>query len=262
MKLGYVPLREQFDNSVSHALEYYLADFALSRFAESLGLKEDAQTFAKRSLGYKHYYCKEFGTLRPILPDGSFYTPFDPLQGLNFEPAPGFHEGNAWNYTFYVPHDIGGLKRLMGGEKKFAAKLRKVFDENFYDPANEPDITYPYLFAQVKGEEWRTDLLVNSLLKKYFKNQPDGIPGNDDTGTMSAWAVFSMMGLYPDCPGIPRYTLVAPAFDKIILHLDPRYYTQDTLVIECERPSPKAIYTDRITVNGKNIKDDSFSTKI
>lgn len=254
MKLGYVPLREQFDNSVSHALEYYLADFALSRFAENLGHKEDAQTFAKRSLGYKHYYCKEFGTLRPILPDGSFYTPFDPLQGLNFEPAPGFHEGNAWNYTFYVPHDIDGLKRLMGGEKKFAAKLRKVFDENFYDPANEPDITYPYLFAQVKGEEWRTDSLVNSLLKKYFKNQPDGIPGNDDTGTMSAWAVFSMMGLYPDCPGIPRYTLVAPIFDKIILHLDPRYYTQDTLVIECERPSPKAIYTDRITVNGKKHK--------
>ena len=172
--------------------------FALSRFAESLGHKEDAQTFAKRSLGYTHYYCKEFGTLRPILPDGSFYTPFDPLQGLNFEPAPGFHEGNAWNYTFYVPHDIDGLKRLMGGEKKFAAKLRKVFDENLYDPANEPDITYPYLFAQVKGEEWRTDSLVNSLLKKYFKNQPDGIPGNDDTGTMSAWAVFSMMGLYPD----------------------------------------------------------------
>ena len=97
-------------------------------------------------------------------------------------------------------------------------------------------------------------MLVNSLLKKYFKNQPDGIPGNDDTGTMSAWAVFSMMGLYPDCPGIPRYTLVAPAFDKIILHLDPRYYTQDTLVIECERPSPKAIYTDRITVNGKKHK--------
>lgn len=150
MKLGYVPLREQFDNSVSHALEYYLADFALSRFAESLGHKEDAQTFAKRSLGYKHYYCKEFGTLRPILPDGSFYTPFDPLQGLNFEPAPGFHEGNAWNYTFYVPHDIDGLKRLMGGEKKFAAKLRKVFDENFYDPANEPDITYPYLLPKSK----------------------------------------------------------------------------------------------------------------
>lgn len=158
MKLGYVPLREQFDNSVSHALEYYLADFALSRFAESLGHKEDAQTFAKRSLGYKHYYCKEFGTLRPILPDGSFYTPFDPLQGLNFEPAPGFHEGNAWNYTFYVPHDIDGLKRLMGGEKKFAAKLRKVFDENLYDPANEPDITYPYLLPKSKvknGEQTR-----------------------------------------------------------------------------------------------------------
>ena len=254
MTLGYVPLREQFDNSVSHALEYYLADFALSRFAADLGHKDDAKRFANRSLGYKHYYCKEYGTLRPLLPDGKFYSPFDPMQGINFEPAPGFHEGNAWNYTFYIPHDIDGLKRLMGGEKKFAAKLRKVFDENLYDPANEPDITYPYLFAQVKGEEWRTDSLVNVLLKKHFKNQPDGIPGNDDTGTMSAWAVFSMMGLYPDCPGIPRYTLTAPTFDRITLQLDPRYYKHETLVIECERPSADAIYVDRVEVDGKKLK--------
>ena len=106
---GYVPLREQYDNSVSHALEYYIADFALSQLAESLGKKDDARLFHDRSLGYKNYYCKEFGTLRPILPDGSFYSPFNPRQGENFEPNPGFHEGSAWNYTFYVPHDIPGL---------------------------------------------------------------------------------------------------------------------------------------------------------
>ena len=95
---------------------------------------------------------------------------------------------------------------------------------------------------------------MNVLLKKHFKNQPDGIPGNDDTGTMSAWAVFSMMGLYPDCPGIPRYTLTAPTFDRITLHLDPRYYKHDTLVIECERPSAEAIYVDHVEVNGKRLK--------
>ena len=150
---GYVPLTEQYDNSVSHALEYYIADYALSRFAQALGKKEDAKLFYDRSLGYKHYYCKEFGTLRPILPDGTFYSPFDPMEGANFAPSPGFHEGNSWNYTFYVPHDIAGLTRLMGGKKKFVDKLQKVFDEGLYDPANEPDIAYPYLFSYFKGEE-------------------------------------------------------------------------------------------------------------
>ena len=81
MSKGYVPLMEQFDNSVSHALEYYIADYALYTLAKSMGKKEDADLFYKRSMGYKHYYCKEFGTLRPILPDGKFYSPFDPLQG-------------------------------------------------------------------------------------------------------------------------------------------------------------------------------------
>ena len=100
MSKGYVPLREQYDNSVSHALEYYIADFALSRFADALGKKKDAEMFYKRSLGYKHYYSKEFGTFRPILPDGTFYSPFNPRQGENFEPNPGFHEGNSWNAAF------------------------------------------------------------------------------------------------------------------------------------------------------------------
>ncbi|WP_374049246.1 GH92 family glycosyl hydrolase [uncultured Coprobacter sp.] len=251
---GYVPLREQYDNSVSHALEYYIADFALSQLAESLGKKDDARLFYDRSLGYKNYYCKEFGTLRPILPDGSFYSPFNPRQGENFEPNPGFHEGSAWNYTFYVPHDIPGLTKLMGGKKPFIDKLQSVFDEGLYDPANEPDIAYPYLFSQFKGEEWRTQKEVNRLLKKYFKNQPDGIPGNDDTGTMSAWAVFSMMGFYPDCPGLPRYTLTSPLFDRITIHLDPKYYKQKEIIIETERPSSDAIFIDRVDQNDKKIK--------
>lgn len=251
---GYVPLREQYDNSVSHALEYYIADFALSQLAESLGKKDDARLFHDRSLGYKNYYCKEFGTLRPILPDGSFYSPFNPRQGENFEPNPGFHEGSAWNYTFYVPHDIPGLTKLMGGKKPFIDKLQSVFDEGLYDPANEPDIAYPYLFSQFKGEEWRTQKEVNRLLKKYFKNQPDGIPGNDDTGTMSAWAVFSMMGFYPDCPGLPRYTLTSPLFDRITIHLDPKYYKQKEIIIETERPSSDAIFIDRVDQNDKKFK--------
>ena len=240
MRLGYVPLREEFDNSVSHALEYYIADHALSMLADSLGHKQDAHRYAERAKGYKHYYSKEYGTLRPILPDGRFLTPFDPKQGENFEPSPGFHEGNAWNYTFYVPHDIKGLTKLMGGKKKFLANLQSVFDSGNYDPANEPEIAYPYIFTQFPGEEWRTQELVARLLDKHFTDKPDGIPGNDDTGTMSAWAVFSMMGLYPDIPGNPTYTLTAPVFDKVTVKLDPRYYPQDELVIETEAAGASA----------------------
>ena len=252
--LGYVPLREQYDNSVSHALEYYIADFSLSRLAAALGKKEDAKLFYERSLGYRHYFCPEYGTLRPKLPDGTFYAPFNPEQGANFEPCPGFHEGSAWNYTFYVPHDIPGLTRLMGGRKAFIDKLQHVFDAGLYDPANEPDIAYPYLFSYFKGEEWRTQKLVKELLAKYFKAAPDGIPGNDDTGTMSAWAIFSMLGFYPDCPGLPEYTLTAPTFDKVTIQLDTRYYPQKELVITTVRPTSDANYIKGIKVGGKAYK--------
>ena len=222
LEKGYIPLGSYSvdlsgDNSVSHALEYYIADYALSLLAADLGHKEDAERFRARSLQYKNYYCPDFGTLRPLTQDGKFLEPFNPRQGENFEPVPGFHEGSAWNYTFYVPHDVLGLAKLMGGRKAFVNKLQKVFDEGLYDPANEPDIAYPYLFSYFKGEEWRTQKLVSELLDKHYTTLPNGLPGNDDTGTMSAWAVFSMMGIYPDCPGEPSYTLTVPRFDRVEL---------------------------------------------
>ena len=229
---GYVPLREKFDNSVSHALEYYIADWNLSQFASALGKKKDAQLFARRASGYKHYYDKESGLLRPILPDGKFITPFHPTLGRDFEPNPGFHEGNSWNYSFYIPHDIYGLAKLMGGERKFVDKLQSVFDKDNYDPANEPDIAYPYLFTYFPKEAWRTQRLTRELLPKLYHNTTGGIPGNDDTGAMSAWAIYTMLGFYPDCPGSTSYALTTPTFDCVTIHLDKKYYSQPTLVIE------------------------------
>lgn len=257
--LGYVPLREQYDNSVSHALEYYIADWNLSKFAESLGKKEDARLFLQRSMGYKHYYCKDFGTLRPILPDGTFYSPFDPKQGANFEPCPGFHEGNAWNYTFYVPHDIKGLAKLMGGSKAFINKLQSVFDDGNYDPANEPDIAYPYLFSYFKGEAWRTQKEVHDALKSGYHNAPNGVPGNEDTGTMSAWAIFSMLGFYPACPGDVNYVLTSPTFDKVTIHLDKRFYPAGDLVIESKHETPESIYIQEIRTKDKKLKSYTIS---
>ena len=254
MTLGYVPLTEKFDNSVSHALEYYIADWNLSQLAKALGKDADARLFYQRSLGYKHYYSKEYGTFRPILPDGTFLTPFDPLQGANFEPNPGFHEGNAWNYTFAVPHDIPGLIKLMGGKKKFVNKLQSVFDNGYFDVTNEPDMNYPHYFSKIKGEEWRTQKLVREILDNHFKNEPGGLPGNEDTGTMSGWAVFNMMGFYPECPGKPDYTLTTPVFDKITINLDYKFYKSDPIVIKTIKPQDaKANYIKEVIVDGQKL---------
>ena len=255
---GYVPMGEYAadmsgDNSVSHALEYYIADASLANLAEALGKKEDARRFRQQSLGYRHYYSKEYGTLRPINQDGSFLTPFDPKDGADFSNAPGFHEGSAWNYTFYVPHDILGLAKLMGGNKKFVDKLQRVFDEGLYDPANEPDIAYPYLFTYFKGEEWRTQKIVRSLIDKYYGDTPKGIPGNDDCGTMSTWLIFSMIGLYPDCPGSPYYALTTPVFDKVTLHLDKQYYPKGDIIIEAPHTTTDQGLIQKMTLGGKSL---------
>ena len=255
---GYIPMGwfaqdMSGDNSVSHALEYYVADAALGRLAESLGHRQDAKLFRQRSLAYKTYYDRQSGVLRPREKDGSWLTPFNPDDGANFSNAPGFHEGSAWNYTFYVPHDIEGLAKLMGGAKTFVNRLQMVFDKGLYDPANEPDIAYPYLFSRFKGEEWRTQEEVRKLIDKYYTDKPDGIPGNDDTGTMSAWVVFSMLGFYPDCPGDPSYTLTAPVFDRAVLHLDRRYYPSGELTIVAHRPSPSARRISTMTLGDKKL---------
>lgn len=252
---GYIPLGMYSadmsgDNSVSHALEYYVADAALAWLAEQRGDKEFAAELRKRAAGYRNYYSKESGTLRPLNQDGSFLTPFNPRQGENFEEVPGFHEGSAWNYTFFVPHDPEGLAKLMGGGKKFVDKLQMVFDQGLYDPANEPDIAYPFLFSRFKGEEWRTQREVNRLLGKHFTLKPDGIPGNDDTGTMSAWAIFSMMGFYPDAPGEPFYTLTSPVFDKVEIDLP----EGKTLTIDADRSAPDDIYIRSMSLGGKPLK--------
>ena len=218
--------------SVSTTEEYNAADNAIALLAKALGKTDDYKRFTNRSLSYKKLFDKNLKMMRPRLQNGKWYEPFDPYAGANFTENIGFIEGNAWQYSFMIPHDIIGLKKLMGGDKGFTNQLQKIFDSNQFDMANEPDIAYPYLFNYVKGEEWRSQKLVEELVKKHFKNTPDGIPGNDDTGTMSAWVVYSMMGFYPIAPGEPKYTLTKPLFDKITIQLDSKYYKNSELVIE------------------------------
>ncbi|MBJ2174666.1 GH92 family glycosyl hydrolase [Aureibaculum sp. A20] len=220
--------------SVSTTQEYNISDFAIAQLAQVLGKKNDEERFRKRSTSYRNLFDKDYKLLRPKNDDGTWYSPFDPLAGANFTKNIGFIEGNSWQYSFMVSHDIDYLIRLMGGKRAFTTQLQEVFDKGHFDMANEPDIAYPYLFNYVKGEEWRTQNMVNALRRSYFKNAPDGLPGNDDTGTMSAWIIYTMMGIYPVSPADPTYTFTTPVFDKITIELNPKYYKGRVLVIEKE----------------------------
>ena len=231
---GYIPVGifaqdMSGDNSVSHALEYYVADNALATFAREMGDEEFAREMERRASGWRNYYSVKDGAMRPIDNSGEFVGDFDPAAGANFSNTIGFHEGSSWNYTFFVPHDIEGLIKAMGGGKKFVERLEWVFDNGHYDPTNEPDIAYPYLFSRVKGYEYLTQDWVKRLLDENYTTEPEGLPGNDDTGTMSTWAVFSMMGIYPDCPGEPYYTITTPRFERVEIDTD-----HGTIVITTE----------------------------
>ncbi|WP_340114131.1 GH92 family glycosyl hydrolase [Maribellus mangrovi] len=248
---GYVPLKAPYDNSVSHALEYYIADWNLAQLSKYLGKDADYKRFLKQSQGWKNYYDTEFGIIRPKLESGEFMPDFDPKQGENFEPSPGFHEGNAYQYTFATHHDMEGTVHLNGGKKQFVKKLQAIFDDGHFDMANEPDIHYPWLFNYVKGEEWRSQKEVNLLMAEYFKNAPDGLPGNDDTGTMSTWIAYAMMGIYPVLPGDMNYAVSSPVFDEVRIQLDQNFYPGNEIII---KKSGDSDLISNIKLNGKKLK--------
>jgi len=247
---GYLTTKTINSGSVSTTQEYNISDYAIAQLAKALGKKEDFNRFSKRSVSYRNLFDKEFNLLRPKNDDGSWLTPYNPESGANFEKNLGFIEGNAWQYSFMVAHDVKGLIKLMGGTKAFTDRLQNVFDKGQYDMANEPDIAYPYLFNYVKGEEKRTQIMVSDLLNTFYKNAPDGLPGNDDTGTMSAWAVFSMMGIYPVSPANPIYAITTPRFNKITIHLDTDYYRQEKLIIT-SNISEENQFIQNISIQGK-----------
>lgn len=255
--LGYVPMEEAGDvwGPVSTTLEYAYADAALSRLALALGHADDAALFAGQAQTYTRLFDPETGLLRPKNADGSWYAPFDPdaLTGSAFymnSGGPGYVEGTAWNYAFFVPHDVPGLVALHGGPERFVARLQAQFDDGKFALWNEPDLAFPYLFTYAEGEAHRTQEAVRAAMAAHFSARPDGIPGNDDAGALSAWYVFSAMGLYPDDPVSGRYSLGSPIFDRVEIDLHPDFHGGDTFVIEAERGGPDDIYVADMTLNG------------
>jgi len=251
-KLGYVPVdgEDKWGGSVSTSLEYYIADWSLAQLAKKLGKEQQAKLLNRQASGYKHLFDPSTGMLRPKHQDGSWFSPYDPELGRNFEPAPGYVEGNAWNYRFYVPHDISGLIQLLGGQEAFSRQLQKTFSTDNYDMANEPDITYPFLYNFVKGQEWRTQQKVTELIRQHYTDTAGGIPGNDDAGTLSTWLLYAMMGFYPIAPADMNYALFTPVFDQIKIHLNPNYYKGQSWSINKTGSQANSIKT--IQVNGQH----------
>ncbi|HKJ46868.1 MAG TPA: GH92 family glycosyl hydrolase [Balneolales bacterium] len=237
---------------MSTTLEYNFADYALSRFAKAMGHNEDASKFLNRSTYYKNMWDPSSGFLRPKNKDGSWYTPFDPTTKKVNEP--GFVEGNAWNYLFFVPHDPHGLANMMGGDNVFVKRLQESIDKGYFVMWNEPDMAYPYLFTYFKNEAWRTQKAVRETMKEDFTPNADGLPGNDDCGVTSAWYVFSALGFYPANPVSGKYRLGSPLFKKVVIHLNPKYYAGNLFIIKADNASGQNIYVKSVKLNGQTYK--------
>jgi predicted alpha-1,2-mannosidase len=261
LQYHYIPFEQDTNDAwwvwgpVSTTLEYCFSDWCISQFAIETGKQDIAKEFLNRSEFYKNLFDSSTLFMRPKKKNGEWLIPFDSLaeEGSgNWEGSggPGYVEGNAWNYAWFVPHDITGLIKLFGGEKNFANKLLTAFIENHFTINNEPDISYPYLFTYIKGQENLTPLLVDSIMTHGFGTGADGLPGNDDCGTISGWFVFSALGFYPVTPADDNYRLGVPLFDKTKINLNPDYYTGNNILIRRETNHPA-----EILFNGEEIKE-------
>ena len=260
MKLGYVPL-DKSGTAASSTLEYAYDDWTIYQTALRAGDRETVDAYYKRALNYRNIYDPALGFARPRYSDGSFKKEFDVLQTY----GEGFIEGNSWNFSFHVPHDVFGLIDVMGGEKAFLDKLDKLFSmhlpEKYYEKneditedclvggyvhGNEPSHHVPYLYAWT-SQPWKTQYWLREILNKMYQNDINGLGGNDDCGQMSAWYIFSVMGFYPVCPGTDQYVLGAPYLPYLKLTLS----NGKVLEIKAEGVGDKNRYVRSLKWNGE-----------
>jgi predicted alpha-1,2-mannosidase len=262
-ELGYVPADRQ-SNSASKTLEFAYDDWAIARMAEAMGREEVAATFDRRAASWRNLFDAGTGFLRARNADGSFPADFDPMSTH----GQGYIEGNAWNYSLYVPHDITGFMDVLGGPDRLVEWLDSLFvmdvdDENIahneditragmignYVHGNEPShhVSYMYCFA---GQPWKTQARVRRIMEEMYRPVPDGLCGNDDCGQMSAWYVFSALGFYPVAPGSNQYVLGSPAVERAEIDLG----GIRTFVVVAENQGPGNIYVDEVWLNGTRLE--------
>lgn len=260
MKYGYFPTDLTEAESVSSTLESVYDDYAAADMAKRMGKSEDAAYFSRRADFYKNLFDPGTKFMRPKKSDGTWKTPFNPSQIGHSESVGGdYTEGNAWQYTWHVQHDVPGLIALFGGEEAFLNKLDSVFTLKLettqadvtgligqYAHGNEPSHHVTYLYA-LAGRPERTQELIREIFDTQYSPKPNGLCGNDDCGQMSAWYMFSAMGFYPVNPVSGEYVFGAPQMPEFVLHLT----DGKTFTIKAEGLSEANKYVKSITLNGE-----------
>ncbi len=259
MQLGYVPIDEEGE-AASKTLEYAYDDWTIHRMAQAMGRKDIAAAFGKRAANWKHAFDADTGFMRARRRDGTFRTPFDPAaSGYGTD----YTEGNAWQYSWYVPHDIAGLAAAHGGADPLLARLDAVFEAKvdpkvfahmeditgligWYAHGNEPSHHVAYLYAAA-GQPWRTQARLKQVMDTQYKPTPDGLAGNDDLGQMSAWYVFTALGFYPVAPGSNQYILGRPFVPRASLRLP----NGKRFTIVAEQLDDTHPYVGSVALNGK-----------
>ena len=261
-KYGYIPHNAGVDESVTITLEYAYDDWCVAQMAKALGKTDDAEFFLKRSEAYTHLFDKETGFMRGKSTDGKWRTPFDPKRSDHRENT-DYTEGNAWQHSWFVPHNVQGLINLFGGQEPFVTHLEKLFTESSeitgdntspdisgligqYAHGNEPSHHIAYMFNEA-GQPKKTQFWVDRILQTQYNTTPNGLSGNEDCGQMSAWYIWSAMGLYPMNPASTEYQFGRPLFDKVTMHLP----NGKTFTIKAKNVSKDNKYIKSVTLNGK-----------
>ena len=260
MQQGYAPF-DHDGTAASNTLEYAYDDFAVAAAAKVLGDRQMAAEFEARSRNYRNVFDPRTGFATPRYADGRFKADLDPLQTY----GEGFIEGNSWNFSFHVPHDVPGMMEAMGGEPVFLQRLNQLFSMDLpakyyedneditldclvggYVHGNEPSHHVPYLYAWT-SEPWRTQEWLRTIMNKMYRNDIRGLCGNDDCGQMSAWFIFTALGFYPVCPGTDQYILGAP----YVPYADVALPNGRHIVVKAPKVSDRNRYVKRVLLNGQ-----------
>ena len=253
-QMGFVPAEKEHE-SVSKTLEYAYDDWCIAQVALSMEEHEISLEYLERAQFYKNLYDPSTGFMRPKR-NGNWVSPFDP-----FEVSGNYTEANAWQYNLFVPHDINSLNTLYGNTTSLSNKLDSLFNASSeisgrqqpdidgmigqYAHGNEPSHNFAYLYNYT-GEPWKTQQLVSRITSDLYKNEPDGLSGNEDCGQMSSWYVFSALGIYPTVPGIAEYTIGTPTVKAADIKLE----NGNTFKIHTENLSSTNFYVQSVSLNG------------
>lgn len=256
---GYIPYDKE-PEGLSKCMEYALDDWTIAQVAQVMGKEEDYNYFMDRSKAYKHYFDPQTGFMRGLSSEGVFRTPFNPFESVHRDND--YTEGNAWQYTWLVPHDINGLVDLFGTKEAFIQKLDSLFIVEGelgdhaspdisgligqYAHGNEPSHHVLYLYPYL-DQAWKTAEKVRQVLTELYFDKPDGLSGNEDVGQMSAWYILSALGFYQVEPAGGKYIFGSPIVDKAVLKVG----ENKTFTILVHNNSAENIYIQQITLNGK-----------